>query len=409
MERFFNAPGTIEKYRTGLLGLNIQQLADELFSQGYSRLSIRVRVCALARFACWLKKCQIAVQDLTMEHVKSYLDLYGTAKNGDGRMLQMLLELLTRNGLRHQPIHSPSDESDITSTVRKFLDYLRQQRGLAPGTIKNHRIYTGKFLNYRFSDGPVDLLKIEAKDFIAFIRKEAARRTPMSARYVSTILRSFAAYLFSAGIIDRDLSGSVPTVRCCSLSGIPKALTRKQVIRVLAGCDRRTAIGRRDFAILLLLVRLGLRAGEVAALRLEDIDWTAGTLIVSGKSAKECKLPLPHDVGEAIAEYLRKDRPPVQSKRVFLRITAPRRGFEGSRAVCEIVKRALARVDAGFRSKGAHQFRHTLASQMLANGASLLDIGSVLRHENPKTTFLYAKVDFKALRPIAKPWPGGVR
>ena len=158
-----------------------------------------------------------------------------------------------------------------------------------------------------------------------------------------------------------------------------------------------------------MLVRLGLRAGDVSALRLEDIDWTAGTLIVSGKSAKECRLPLPHDVGQAIAAYLCKDRPSVQSNRVFLRITAPHRGFEGSRTVSAIVKRALARVDTGFRSKGAHQFRHTLATQMLANGASLLDIGSVLRHENPKTTFLYAKVDFKALRPIAKPWPGGVR
>jgi integrase/recombinase XerD len=409
MERFFNDPRTIAKYRTGLLGLNIQQLADELFSQGYTRLSIRVRVRALARFGCWLKKRRIAVQDLTMEHARSYLDLYGTVKNGDGKMLQMLLELLTRNGLLHQPIHPPTDESDITSIVRKFLDHLRQQRGLAPGTIKNHRIYTGKFLDYRFSDGQVDLLKIEAKDIIAFIRKEAARRTPMSARHVSSILRSFATYLFSAGIIDRDLSRSVPTVRCYSLSKIPKVLTRKQVTRVLAGCDRRTAAGRRDFAILLLLVRLGLRAGDVAALRLQDIDWTAGTLIVSGKSAKECKLPLPHDAGHAIATYLRKDRPSVKSNRVFLRITAPHRGFEGSRTVCEIVKRALARIDAGFRSKGAHQFRHTLATQMLANGASLLDIGSVLRHENPETTFLYTKVDFKALRPIAKPWPVGAR
>jgi integrase/recombinase XerD len=210
-------------------------------------------------------------------------------------------------------------------------------------------------------------------------------------------------------MIDRDLSGSVPTVRCWSLSGIPKALTRKQVTRVLAGCNRKTATGRRDFAVLLLLARLGLRAGEVAALRLKDIDWTAGTLIVSGKGAKECKLPLPHDVGQAIAVYLCKDRPSVPSNRVFLRITAPHKGFEGSRAVCTIVKSALARVDTGFRSKGAHQFRHTLATRMLANGASLLDIGSVLRHEKPKTTFLYAKVDFKALRPIAKPWPGGVR
>lgn len=409
MERFFKDPRTIRKFRTGPLGLNIQQLADELFHLGYTRPSIRVRIQALARFGCWLKKCRIPLQDLTLAHTKAYVDRQGTVKNGDGKLLRMLLELLSRNGLLPQPIQSPADDGGTTSIVGKFSDHLRQQRGLASGTIKNHRTYVAMFLGYRFPDGAVDLSKIEAKDLVTFMQKEAARRTPMSARHVSTILRSFTAYLFSASMIERDLSGSVPTVRCWSVSGIPKALTRKQVTRVLAGCNRKTPTGRRDFAVLLLLVRLGLRAGEVAALRLEDIDWTAGTLIVSGKGAKECKLPLPHDAGQAIAAYLCQDRPPVPSNRVFLRIPAPHRGFQGSRTVCMIVKSALARVDTGFRSKGAHQFRHTLATRMLANGASLFDIGSVLRHEKPKTTFLYAKVDFKALRPIAKPWPGGVR
>jgi site-specific recombinase XerD len=409
MERFFNDPKTIAKLRTGPLGLNIQQLADELFRQGYTRLSIRVRIQALARFGCWLKKCSIPLQDLTLAHTASYLNRYGTVKNGDGKILRMLLELLSRNGLLHQPIQLPPDDSGTTSIVGKFLDYLRQQRGLASGTIKHHRTYVAMFLGFRFPDGPVDLSKIEAKDLAAFMQKEAARRTPMSAKNVSTILRSFAAYLFVVGMIDRDISGSVPTVRCWSLSGIPKTLTRKQVNRVLAGCNRQTATGRRDFAVLLLLVHLGLRAGEVAALRLEDIDWTAGTLIVSGKGAKECKLPLPRDVGQAIAAYLCKDRPSAPSKRVFVRISAPHLGFEDGRSVCMIVNRAVARVDMEFRSKGAHQFRHTLAARMLANGASLLEIGSVLRHENPKTTFIYTKVDFKALRPIAKPWPGGAR
>lgn len=409
MERFFKDPRTIGQYRTGPLGLNIQHLADELFRHGYTRLSIRVRVQALARFGCWLKECGIPLQDLTLAHTKSYLDRSGAVKNGDRKMLQMLLELLSRSGLLHQPIQSHAAESGAASIVKEFSNYLRQQRGLAPGTIKNHRIYTGKFLEYRFSDGPVDLQKIEAKDLVTFIRTEAAKRTPMSAKNLTTILRSFTSYLFSAGMIGRDLSGSVPTVRCYSLASVPKALAREQVARILAGCNRRTATGRRDFAVLLLLIRLGLRAGEVAALRLEDIDWAAGTLIVSGKGAKECKLPLPHDVGQAIAAYLCKDRPTVPSNHVFLRIPAPHRGFESSRTVCVIVKRALARVDTVFRSKGAHQFRHTLATRMLANGASLLDIGSVLRHEQPKTTFLYAKVDFRALRPIARPWPGGVR
>jgi integrase/recombinase XerD len=409
MERFFKDPRTIRKFRTGPLGLNIQQLADELFHHGYTRYSIRVRIQTLGRFGRWLEKCRIPLQDLTAAHAKSYVDRHGTVKNGDGKILRMLIELLSRNGLLPQPIQPPAADTGTTNIVAKFSDYLRQQRGLASGTIKNHRAYVAMFLGFRFPDGAVDLSSIEAKDFVTFVQKEAARRTPMSARNVSTVLRSFTAYLFSAGTIDRDLSGSVPTVRCWSLAGIPKALTRKQVTRVLAACNRKTPTGRRDYAVLLLLVRLGLRAGEVAALRLGAIDWTAGTLTVSGKGAKQCKLPLPHDVGQAIAAYLRMDRPSVPSKSVFLRIPAPHRGFQGSRAVCMIVNNALARAGVESRSKGAHQFRHTLATRMLAKGASLLDIGKVLRHEKPKTTFLYAKVDFKALRPIAKPWPGGVR
>jgi integrase/recombinase XerD len=409
MERFFKDPRTIRKFRTGPLGLYIQQLADELFHHGYTRHSIRVRIQTLGRFGRWLEKCRIPLQDLTAAHTKSYVDRHGTVKNGDRKILHMLLELLSRNGLLPQPIQPPAADAGTTNIVAKFSDYLRQQRGLASGTIKNHRAYVAMFLGYRFPDGAVDLSRIEAQDFVTFVQKEAARRTPMSARNVSTILRSFTAYLFSAGTIDRDLSGSVPTVCCWSLTGIPKALTRKQVTRVLAGCNRKTPTGRRDYAVLLLLVRLGLRAGEVAALRLGAIDWTSGTLTVSGKGAKECKLPLPHDVGQAIAAYLRMDRPSVPSKSVFLRIPAPHRGFQGSRAVCMIVNNALARAGVETRSKGAHQFRHTLATRMLAKGASLLDIGKVLRHEKPKTTFLYAKVDFKALRPIAKPWPGGAR
>jgi integrase/recombinase XerD len=212
----------------------------------------------------------------------------------------MLLDLLFRNGLVPQAVQAPADDNGVASMVTRFSDCLRQQRGLASGTINNHRHYVTMFLGDRFPNGAIDLSTIEAKDFVTFVQREAARRTPMSAKNVSTVLRSFAAYLFSTNLIDRDLSGSIPTVRGWSLTGIPKAMTRKQVTRVLASCNRKTTIGRRDYAILLLLVRLGLRAGEVAALGLEDIDWTAGTLTVSGKGAKMCKLPLHHDVGQAI-------------------------------------------------------------------------------------------------------------
>ena len=193
-----------------------------------------------------------------------------------------------------------------------------------------------------------------------------------------------------------------------ALAGIPKGLSQDQVLRVLASCDRQTKLGRRDYAVLLLLVRLGLRSSEVAQLNLDDVTWKTGTIMIHGKGGRSCQLPLPSDVGEAIAEYLSKDRPKVPCRRLFLRAHAPYTGFERTAAVGLIAKYALQRAGLQTRSKGAHQFRHTLATNMLQQGASLTDIGEVLRHRLPKTTFIYAKVNFAALRPIARPWPGGV-
>ena len=209
--------------------------------------------------------------------------------------------------------------------------------------------------------------------------------------------------------MDRDLTGAVPTVASWALANIPRTLSRGDVNRVLGSCDRRTMAGRRDYAILLLLARLGLRGAEVISLDLDDIDWINGTVSVRGKAGKLCKIPLPEDVGRAIAAYLRRDQPCVSTRRVFLRLTAPIDGFKRQGVVC-IVKRALAWAEVQSRSKGAHQFRHTLATEMLRSGASLAEIGEVLRHKNPyKTTAIYAKVDFGALRPLALPWMGGAK
>ncbi|MCI0420735.1 MAG: tyrosine-type recombinase/integrase, partial [Acidobacteria bacterium] len=256
----------------------------------------------------------------------------------------------------------------------------------------------------------VNLSSIQAADVFAFVRHEASRMASQSAKKVTTALRSFLSYARFSGAIERDLTGAVPTVASWSLAGFPKRLSRDEVKQVLASCNRRTIIGRRDYAVLLLLARLGLRASEVASLNLDDIDWASGTLSVRGKGGTLCKIPLPQDVGQAIATYLRKDRPRVSTRRVFLRVTAPIVGFMRPCAVGLIVKYALARAGVQSHSKGAHQFRHTLASEMLRSGASLAEIGEVLRHKNPnRTTAIYAKVDFAALRPLAPPWLGGAQ
>jgi site-specific recombinase XerD len=193
------------------------------------------------------------------------------------------------------------------------------------------------------------------------------------------------------------------------LSDIPRSLERDQVERLLRGCDRSTVVGHRNRALLLLLARLGLRAGEVVRLTLEDIDWDAGVLIIRGKGAREDQLPLPRDVGQALASYLRRTRPSCTTRRVFVRVRAPLRGFASSVAISTIVRRALERAGIESPCKGAHLLRHSLASRMLAHHASLAEIGEILRHRSPNTTQIYTKVDLVALRALAQAWPGGVQ
>jgi site-specific recombinase XerD len=221
--------------------------------------------------------------------------------------------------------------------------------------------------------------------------------------------RSFLRYLYYRGLVATDLSLAVPKVAGWSLSTLPKHLAAEQVRQVLRHCDRSTPLGRRNYAILLLLARLGLRAGEVVHLNLEDLDWENARIQVCGKGGKWVQLPLPADVARAIARYLHHDRPRCACRRVFLRDYAPIGGFQRSIAIAKIVACALAKAGIVSARKGAHLLRHSLATDMLRKGASLDEIGEVLRHKSPDSTAIYAKVDLNALKALAWPWPGGVR
>jgi site-specific recombinase XerD len=192
-------------------------------------------------------------------------------------------------------------------------------------------------------------------------------------------------------------------------SSLPRALPPEQVEQVLASIDRKTAIGRRDYAILLILARLGLRAGEIKALTLEDLDWREGLITVRGKAGRLSQIPLPRDVGAAIADYLQHGRPTASSRCVFIRARAPLEGFQGQSGVGSMVRHALQRAGIDAVRTGAHQFRHALACQMLKQGASLSEIGELLRHRSPQTTAIYAKVDLDSLASLALSWPGGTR
>ena len=227
---------------------------------------------------------------------------------------------------------------------------------------------------------------------------------------VVTALRSFLRFMHYRGHITSDLAHAVPVVAHWRRADLPKHLPAEAVQKVLASCDQTTAVGRRNYAILLLLARLGLRAGEIITLQLEDIDWENAQLTVRSKKGRGwARLPLPKDVGKAMARYLQIDRPHCSCRNVFVRMVAPYEGLSNSPVISVLVRNALKNAEVESVRKGAHLFRHSLATEMLRQGASLDEIGQVLRHKDPDTTAIYAKVDLDALRRLAVAWPGGVQ
>jgi site-specific recombinase XerD len=261
----------------------------------------------------------------------------------------------------------------------------------------------------RFGAGRIHLAQLHAADITGFVQRHAHDLSPGRAKLMVTALRSFLRHLRHRGDIATDLAACVPCVPNWSFSTLPKFLLPGQVQRVLEHCDQQTPSGKRDYAILLLLARLGLRAGEVVGLTLDDINWEEGRITLRSKGGRWAQLPLPAEVGKALAHYLKQGRPRCASRRVFIRQRAPRVGFANSIAICSLVERALVRAEIDSPRKGAHLFRHTLATEMLRHGTSLSEIGQLLRHQDPNTTTIYAKVDLPSLRPLALPWPGGGR
>ncbi len=295
----------------------------------------------------------------------------------------------------------------VDLAIDRYRDYLVHERGLARLTIHNYINAVRPFLLSELSrDGAkINWESLNAARVTAFVVARTPSQSRSVARTTVTALRSFLGYLYANGLIKEQLTAAVPAVAGWRLAALPKTLQPREVQALLEACDRRTRMGRRDFAILTMLVRLGLRASELAALRLDDIDWRAGTILIRGKGNQIEPLPCPQDVGEAVVAYLRQGRPTTAADRsVFVRIRAPHRALSGV-GVSGIVVAAARR--AGLGDIRAHLLRHTLASQLLRVGSSLPEIGQLLRHRHISTTAVYAKVDRDALRSIARPWLGG--
>jgi len=395
----------------GLFLALVPLLVEQMRARGYAPSSVRGSTGLVQDFATWLDRRESCDRSVEMRLVDEYLHKrwqHRRRRRGDAFTLREFVRLVSvDSGVAVEPPIAPVPRLQVR---QKFEHYLQYERGLAPASIRLYGDAVGRFLAHAFGDGEVRLGEMSAADIIRFVQLDAARlRHPKRAKVMTSALRSFLQYGRYLGDIHADLQASVPTVANWSMAGIPRSISPAQVHDLLSHCNRRTAAGRRDYAVLLLLARLGLRAGEVVELTLDDLDWDEGAIQIRGPAQRRDRLPIPADVGAALVEYLRDGRPVCSARNVFIRSRAPRRELLGPSAVSCIVFRALRRAGIESPCKGAHLLRHSLATQMLGNGASLGEIGEILRHRNPQTTTIYAKVDLASLQTLALPWPGGVQ
>lgn len=398
-------PKLLERLRVGPLAQYLDVYLARIERDGFVPSSVPCQAYAIARFSRWLQKQRIQLEDLREATVREFLArVPGVVHHPERATISRLVSILREIGvLKPEP---PQPLTSVQECVNEYRQYLVRQRGLCGASLPNYLSFVEQFLSGRSAGRELCLTELSASDVTAFVKSHVANLSPGRAKLLVTALRSFLRYLLHQGEISVDLVPCVLPVASRSFSAIPKSLAPGTVQRILAQHDRTTPIGRRNYAVLLLLARLGLRAGEVVALNL-DLDWDNGLIRLRRKGGRWTQLPLPADVGGAIVAYLQSGRPRCSSRRVFLRHCAPVRGFAHTITVSSVVRRALIRAGMDFGRTGAHLFRHTLAVDLLRNGASLDEIGDVLGHRSPNTTALYAKVDVTALRAIALPWPGG--
>jgi site-specific recombinase XerD len=398
---------SLERYRVGPLSPYIDAFATLLLQAQYAPNNIRHLIRVVTDLSLWLQRCRTDVSRLDERTLARFLKArqrYDPVRRGDAAAVRKMLELLREQGVA-QTVRPRKDSRACHPTEEDFERFLRQERRLSLASVLNIMPFVREFLDERFSSGHVALKELRAADVTGFALRRAGRLGPKRAGIMVWALRSFFRFLRLRGLTDTDLAGAVPTVPQRRWSSLPKFIDADKVEQLIKSCDRHTATGRRDHAILLLLARLGLRSGEVAALSLEDIDWQTGVICVRGKGSRIDRLPLPEDVGRALVAYLRRGRPRCATRRVFLTTRAPVGPFTGQSSVGCIVTRAVKRVGLEPAHKGAHLLRHSLATGMLRRGASLAEIGELLRHRHPDTTVIYAKVDIDALRVLAQPWP----
>ena len=391
---------------SGPLASYVEGFRRELGGQGYCSSTVARHLQLMGHLSRWLAGQGVDGSALTPVVVDAYFTqrrAAGYASHRTGRALEPLLGHLRDRNVVPTPV-PPRVTGAVEVVLARFVGYLAGERGLAESTIQGHVRQVRPFLEAGDVGG---LERLSAGDVTAYVLARCRDNRGGTAVRMVTALRSLLRFLHVEGLVDQPLVQAVPSVAAWKLAGLPKALEGAQVSALLESCDQGTVVGRRDYAILVLLARLGLRAGEVASLSLDDVDWRRGEITVRGKGNRCERLPLPADVGQAIVSYLDAGRPATTAtgREVFTRVRAPHQALTRG-AVTQAVARAAQR--AGLGRVFAHRLRHTAATGILRGGGSLAEVGQLLRHHRALTTVIYAKVDIDALRALARPWLGGV-
>ena len=399
------------RLKSGPHGQLVELYAARLIKDGLVRHGTWRCLNLVGGLLSWIASGRWKLADLDERMVERYLR-HRTGNQsiqpGDRAALKRLLSVMREAGTIAPAVRPPITPLD--QILGQFGDYLRRERGLASKSIVRHLPVINRFLREVCPAGVDDLGRLRQNDVIRYIECHARDWSAESGKAMCWSLRAFLRYLHHRGLNPLALAGCVPSIRRWKLASLPTYLSAAQIQKALHGCDRTTPLGRRDYAILMMLAKLGMRADEVATLTLDDVDWRSGEMLIRAKGRQRARMPIPPDVGAAVVTYLRKGRPTSSCRRLFLRSLAPHVGFASGGAITMIAKSALERAGIrGYAHQGAHIFRHSLATELLRSGATLSEIGQLLRHESHDTTRIYAKVDINALRTLSLPWPGRVQ
>ena len=392
----------------GPLGKYLEAFRCTLLHRGHAEQTVKYKMYMAYHLNKWLHQRKLAAKSLRESTVRKFLGYYHKYHPihfGRAFALQDLLDWLRQKNIVPK-VACKNDKSKLGHILRDYAHYLKYERGLSPATLKNYLPTIRCFLSQKFRKGKIMLRNLTPTDISKFVFSQTKVYSLRRVQLITTALRSFCRFLRFRGDIKSDLAATVPTVADRRQLELPKYLPADDINKLIESCDRTRPTGIRDYAMLLLMARLGLRAGEMLNLTLDDINWQAGVITIHGKTGRQELLPIPRDVGQALARYLKKARPKCTSRRLFLRTKAPFRGLARDGCVCSVVRYACRRVGISPPHQGAHLLRHSLATRMLREGASMTDIAEILRHRSAATTEIYAKVDLKSLSELAKSWPG---